>query len=123
MIAEDISIKNAKVLVMGVTFKENVSDIRNSKVADVIRELQSYGISVDVIDPYANSDELLHEYGFKLTGNPLNNYSAIIVAVNHDEYCGLSEEYFLDLSAEKGILIDVKGIYRNKIHKLTYWSL
>jgi UDP-N-acetyl-D-galactosamine dehydrogenase len=123
MIAEDISIKNAKVLVMGATFKENVSDIRNSKVADVIKELKSYGISVDVIDPYADSDELNHEYGFKLTENPGNNYSAIVVAVNHNEYCGLSEDYFMSLSAEKGILIDVKGIYRNKIQKLVYWSL
>lgn len=123
MIAEDISIKNAKVLVMGATFKENVSDIRNSKVADVIKELKSYGISVDVIDPYADSDELNHEYGFKLTEKPANNYSAIIVAVNHKEYCGLSEDYFMNLSAEKGILIDVKGIYRNKINKLVYWSL
>lgn len=123
MIAQDISIKNAKVLVMGATFKENVSDIRNSKVADVVRELMSYGISVDVIDPYASSDELNHEYGFKLTENPGNNYSAIVVAVNHKEYCGLSEDYFLRLSAPKGILIDVKGIYRNKINKLVYWSL
>ncbi len=123
MIAEDISIKNAKVLVMGATFKENVSDIRNSKVADVIKELKSYGISVDVIDPYADSEELNHEYGFKLTEKPGNNYSAIVVAVNHNEYCGLSEDYFLSLSAEKGILIDVKGIYRNKIKKLVYWSL
>lgn len=123
MIAEDISIKNAKVLVMGATFKENVSDIRNSKVADVIKELQSYGIAVDVIDPHADSGELFHEYGFKLAEKAGNNYSAIVVAVNHNEYCGLSEDYFLQLSAEKGILIDVKGIYRNKIKKLVYWSL
>lgn len=123
MIAEDVSIKNAKVLVMGVTFKENVSDIRNSKVADVINELKSYGISVDVIDPYADSEELFHEYGFHLTEKPGNNYSAIVVAVNHKEYCNKSEDYFLSLSADKGILVDVKGIYRNKISKLSYWSL
>jgi UDP-N-acetyl-D-galactosamine dehydrogenase len=123
MIAKDISIKNAKVLVMGATFKENVSDIRNSKVADVINELKSYGISVDVVDPQADSNDLMHEYGFSLIEQPGNNYSAIIVAVNHNEYCGLNEEYFLGLSAQKGIFIDVKGIYRNKIKKLTYWSL
>lgn len=123
MIAADISIKNAKVLVMGATFKENVSDIRNSKVADVIHELQSYGISVDVVDPYADSEELYHEYKFKLAEKPGNNYSAIIVAVNHYEYCGLSEEYFRALSAEKGIFIDVKGIYRDKIKNMEYWSL
>lgn len=123
MIAADISIKNARVLVMGATFKENVSDIRNSKVADVVNELVSYGISVDVIDPYASSEEVHHEYGFHLTANAGNNYSAIVVAVNHTEYSNLSEEFFIGLSAEKGILIDVKGIYRNKIKKLSYWSL
>ncbi len=123
MIAADISIKNAKVLVMGATFKENVSDIRNSKVADVVHELQSYGISVDVIDPYADSNELYHEYKFNLCETPGNNYSAILVAVNHKEYCDLNEEYFLKLSADKGIIIDVKGIYRNKIQKMEYWSL
>ncbi|NJK98767.1 MAG: nucleotide sugar dehydrogenase, partial [Bacteroidales bacterium] len=123
MIAADISIKNAKVLVMGATFKENVSDIRNSKVADVINELKSYGIAVDVIDPHASSEELHHEYGFSLIDKPGNNYSAIVVAVNHSQYCNLSEDYFMDLSAGPGILIDVKGIYRNKIKKLAYWSL
>ena len=60
-------VKNAKVLVMGATFKENVSDIRNSKVADVVKELQSYSLQVHVTDPHANSDELKHEYGFELT--------------------------------------------------------
>lgn len=123
MIAADISIKNARVLVMGATFKENVSDIRNSKVADVINELKSYGIQVDVIDPYASSEELKHEYGFSLVEKRRNDYSAIVVAVNHTEYSNLSEDYFLSLSTEKGILIDVKGIYRNKIKKLAYWSL
>lgn len=123
MIAADISIKNAKVLVMGATFKENVSDIRNSKVADVINELKSYGIAVEVIDPYADSEELKHEYGFGLVEKPGNNYSAVVVAVNHKEYCNLSEEYFLSLSTGNGILIDVKGIYRGKISKLAYWSL
>lgn len=123
MIAADISIKNARVLVMGATFKENVSDIRNSKVADVIHELISYGIEVDVIDPYASSKDLKHEYGFSLAEKTGTYYSAIVVAVNHLEYSNLSEDYFLSLSTEKGILIDVKGIYRNKIKKMSYWSL
>jgi len=123
MISADISIKNAKVLVMGATFKENVSDIRNSKVADVVHELISYGIEVEVIDPYADSESLKHEYGFGLIEKPGNNYSAIVVAVNHSEYSNLSEDYFLKLSTTPGILVDVKGIYRNKIKKLAYWSL
>lgn len=123
MIAADKSIKNAKVLVMGATFKENVSDIRNSKVADVIHELQSYGISVDVIDPYADSDELKHEYGFGLVEKPGNSYDAIVVAVNHKEYVNLDETFFFEHTNKDAIIIDIKGIYRNKIKKLTYWSL
>lgn len=123
MIAADKSIKNAKVLVMGATFKENVSDIRNSKVADVIHELQSYGISVDVIDPYADSDELKHEYGFGLVEKPGNSYDAIVVAVNHKEYVNLDEPFFVEHTNKDAIIIDIKGIYRNKIKKLTYWSL
>ena len=75
------NLKEAKVLVMGATFKENVSDIRNSKVADVIRELQSYSLQVHATDPYASSEELKHEYGFGLTQNISNDYDAVIVTV------------------------------------------
>jgi UDP-N-acetyl-D-galactosamine dehydrogenase len=117
------NVLHSRVLVLGATFKENVSDIRNSKVADVINELKSYGVDVDVIDPYANSEELEKEYGFALSENPENKYAAIIVAVSHKEYVGLPEEYFLKHSEDKGIVMDVKGIYRNTIHKLTYMSL
>ena len=122
-IAAGKNILNSKVLVMGATFKENVSDIRNSKVADVVCELKSYGVNVDIVDPYASSKELKHEYGFELTEKIANNYDAIIVAVNHHQYVGLDEAYFKSISSEKGILIDVKGIYRGKIKELTYWSL
>ncbi len=117
------NVLHSRVLVLGATFKENVSDIRNSKVADVINELKSYGVDVDVIDPYADSEELEKEYGFALSENPENKYAAIIVAVSHKEYVGLPEEYFLKHSEDKGIVMDVKGIYRNTIHKLTYMSL
>lgn len=117
------NVLHSRVLVLGATFKENVSDIRNSKVADVINELKSYGVDVDVIDPYADSGELEKEYGFALSENPENKYAAIIVAVSHKEYVGLPEEYFLKHSEDKGIVMDVKGIYRNTIHKLTYMSL
>jgi len=123
IIAAGKNVLNARVLVMGATFKEDVSDIRNSRVADVISELKSYSINVDVIDPYASTKELKHEYGFELTEKPSGKYDAIIVAVNHKPYRELSEEYFLNLSSEKAILVDVKGIYRNKIKKLSYWSL
>lgn len=123
MIALDKNIKGAKVLVMGATFKENVSDIRNSKVVDVVNELKSFGVKVDVIDAHASSEELQHEYGFGLVTKPANNYDAVIVAVNHADYENLSENDFKNMMAENGLLVDIKGIYRNKIKDLTYWSL
>ena len=117
------NVLSARVLVMGATFKENVSDIRNSRVADLVSELQQYGTRVDITDPYASHDELLHEYGFGLANEIRQDYDAIIVAVNHKPYVAFTEEYFQSISAPMGILIDVKGIFRNKIHELTYWSL
>lgn len=114
---------NARVLVMGVTFKENVSDIRNSKVVDIIHELKDYGVIVDVVDPYANPEEIQKCYGFELKSQPEGPYNAIIAAVAHTAYQDLSEEYFLKMSVGNGILFDIKGRYRNKIHTMTYWSL
>lgn len=116
-------ITKARVLVMGATFKENVEDIRNSKVADVINELVNFSVHVDVVDPYADSDELQHEYGFGLIAEPMGNYDAVVVAVNHHPYLALDETYFRSLCNGSGILIDIKGIYRNKIQQLLYWSL
>lgn len=123
MIALGKNILETRVLVMGVTFKENVSDIRNSKVVDIINELKDFGVSVDVMDPCADIDEVYREYGFRLIEKPENDYDAVIVAVAHDEYKVLEEEYFLNLTRESAVLGDVKGIYRRKIHKLKYWSL
>jgi UDP-N-acetyl-D-galactosamine dehydrogenase len=123
MIRAGKSITNTKVLIMGVTFKENVSDIRNSKVADLYKELCSYSVQVDATDPYANSDELMHEYGFGLTQKIAKNYDAIIVAVNHDEYKNLDEEYFVNITNNNAVLVDIKNMYRGKINKLRYWTL
>lgn len=116
------NISKSKVLVMGATFKEDVSDIRNSKVADVVKELKSYGVKVDVVDPHADSAELKHEYGFGLnkTGK---GYDGVIVCVNHKEYVALDEKYFTGIMSKNGILTDVKGIYKGKMKKLNYWSL
>jgi UDP-N-acetyl-D-galactosamine dehydrogenase len=116
-------IVKARVLVMGATFKENVEDIRNSKVADVINELKNYSLHVDVVDPYADSGELQHEYGFGLLPEPGRNYDAIIVAVNHRPYLSLDESYFRSIAAPKAVLVDIKGIYRGKIGEMVYWSL
>jgi UDP-N-acetyl-D-galactosamine dehydrogenase len=109
---------------MGVTFKENVSDIRNSKVVDIYNELKSFGIqNVDVIDPYADSKEVREEYGFETTSDPKGRYDAIIVAVSHDSYLTLDEEWFLNHANNGCVFVDVKGIFREKINRLTYWSL
>lgn len=116
-------ITKSRVLVMGATFKENVEDIRNSKVADVVNELINFSVQVDVVDPYADSNELKHEYGFGLIEKPEGKYDAIVIAVNHKPYLSLEESYFHSLSSSNGILIDIKGVFRNKIQKLTYWSL
>jgi UDP-N-acetyl-D-galactosamine dehydrogenase len=116
-------IKNAKVLVMGATFKENVSDIRNSKVADVIRELQSYSLQVHVTDPHASSDELKHEYGFGLTPELSNDYEAVIVTVPHRTYLDMDDNAFANLTKPAAIIADLKGQYRGKILNRSYWSL
>ena len=108
---------------MGITFKENVSDLRNSKVVDVISELKSYSVKVDVVDPFASPKEVKHEYGIDLAEKVEGKYDAVIVAVSHDQYAELSEEYFKGISTEDGIVVDIKGIYRNKIKSLSYWSL
>ncbi|UKN03334.1 nucleotide sugar dehydrogenase [Paracrocinitomix mangrovi] len=114
----------ARVLIMGATFKEDVSDIRNSKIVDVVNELQSFACKVDVIDPHADATELFEEYGFELTANPTNDYDAIIVAVNHKEYANKTEAEFRSMMADdKGLIVDIKGIYKGKIANIDYWSL
>jgi len=124
ILAQGTNIMDARVLVMGATFKEDVSDIRNSKVVDVIRELESFSCNVEVIDPHASSIELEHEYGFGLVKEPSGKYDAIILAVNHQEYINLNEEYFLSFLPEgKGVFVDVKGILKDKIRQIEYWSL
>ncbi len=118
------TVQNCKVLVLGATFKENVSDIRNSKVADVINELKSYSIDVQVADAYADSDELNHEYGFELVTDIAKDYDAVVVAVNHKPYLNYTEADFKNMLKDgKGVIADLKGIYRGKINELTYWSL
>jgi UDP-N-acetyl-D-galactosamine dehydrogenase len=123
IIASDKNVKNARVLVMGVTFKEDVSDIRNSKVVDVVNELKSYSVNVDAIDPHASIDEVKAEYGYQMVDAPSGKYDAVIVAVQHEEYRNLPETYFKDLLNENGLFVDLKGIYKNKIKDLKYWSL
>jgi len=123
LIAAGKNVASSRVLIMGTTFKENVSDIRNSKVADVYNELKTYGVHIDVVDPHANSAEVMHEYGYPLATKPAGKYDAVIVAVAHHNYVGLQESDFKDLMNERGILVDIKGIYRDRVKEITYWSL
>lgn len=123
IIKNGTNIATARVLVMGCTFKEDVTDIRNSKVADVVKELQGYNVSVDVVDPHADSEELQHEYGFGLQPEHGNDYDAVIIAVNHKKYADLDEAFFQSITKENAPIIDIKGTFRNKIKSLKYWSL
>jgi len=117
------NLKECRVLVMGATFKENVSDIRNSKVADVISELKEFGVQVDVVDPYASPGEIRKEYKFELSPAIHGPYHGIVVAVNHREYMELDEAYFRSITVEGAVFADLKGIFRNRIQGLNYWSL
>jgi UDP-N-acetyl-D-galactosamine dehydrogenase len=124
IIAQGKHIQDARVLVMGATFKEDVSDIRNSKVIDVVKELASFQVTVDVIDPHASSAEMNHEYGITLCEEPTNDYDAIIVAVSHAEYAKMVESDFKKmLKNETGVFVDIKGQFKGKIKDLEYWSL
>lgn len=123
VIANNSNVKEAKVLVMGTTFKENVSDIRNSKVADVIKTLKSYYLNVFVHDPYADSDQLQKEYGFGLTAELDNDYDVVLVSVPHNEYLGYDDLFFASITKEHALVADLKGIYRNNITSRKYWSL
>ncbi len=123
LIKKGHKVNGAKILIMGATFKENVSDIRNSKVADVYNELISFSANVDVIDPYASSEEVKEEYGYELISEIKDKYEAVIVAVNHKEYIDLTEDYFKGITIDNALFVDIKGIYRGKIKELEYWSL
>jgi len=123
ILAADKHLSESRVLVMGFTFKENVADIRNTKVADIIKELESYRVQVDLVDPYADADEVRHEYQIELKDVPGGMYDAIIVAVAHHEYREMTEPDFIKLANETCLLVDVKGLYRNKMEEMEYWSL
>jgi len=124
ILAKGKNIHKAKVLVMGATFKENIRDIRNSKVVDIVNELKSFQVSVDVVDPHASPQDMLEEYNISLITTPTNDYDAVIIAVNHKEYNNLTENDIRTLFCDdKGIIVDVKGILHNKILKTEYWSL
>ena len=112
MIASGSYVKGAKVNVLGLTFKENCGDLRNSKVIDIINELKSYGIEVSVTDPQAEHDEAMHEYGVALVPwDELPRADAIVAAVAHREFAGLTPDDLGRKLVKGGAFIDVKGAY------------
>jgi UDP-N-acetyl-D-galactosamine dehydrogenase len=112
MIANDLSVKGAPIIVLGMTFKENCPDIRNSKVIDVVRELQSFGARVLVHDPIASSAECEHEYGLGLTDwDSLPQAAAIVASVSHKEYADMGVDGLLRKLVPGGVFVDVKSAY------------
>lgn len=112
MLKNDIKVKGASLLLLGITFKENCPDVRNTKVVDVVKHLEDFGVNVTIYDPWVNADEVEHEYGLKaLTELPNQKFDAIVQAVSHKEFGAL------DLGAlknNKSVVYDVKGVLGNK---------
>ena len=115
MIKKGIPVKGAKVLMLGITFKENCPDIRNTKAIDIVRELETYGVGVDVYDPWANSEEINFEYNIDLISQPINNnsqqttnYGAVILAVAHDKFHNIDIKF---LKENGSIIFDIKGFF------------
>jgi len=122
LIEQDKNPGKTRVLIMGITFKEEVSDIRNSKVIDLIKELEDYSIEVDVIDPNASAIELKQHYNVRLQPNPTGKYDSIVVAVGHQAYRNMTPTDFEKLSNGPVYLFDIKGVL-NKNDFKNYWRL
>jgi UDP-N-acetyl-D-galactosamine dehydrogenase len=116
-------LNKASVLVKGVTFKENVSDIRNSKIIDTVKEILAFNIKVDIEDPYADGEEVLREYGLRLANSVGKEYDAVLITVPHDQYLKLEEDHYLSITKPTACIADLKGIMRNKIKQREYWTL
>ncbi|MEZ5039015.1 MAG: nucleotide sugar dehydrogenase [Saprospiraceae bacterium] len=113
-----------KVLVKGITFKENVADIRNSKVVDLVKELMRYSVNVHLTDPYASPNEVAHEYKLTMVDQLSDNYDAVVVAVSHKEYKDLDLAYFKSIMNSKPVLIDLKSMYDYpEDNGMVYWRL
>lgn len=123
LIEKGKSPRDCKVLMMGITFKENVADIRNSKVVDLIKELMDYSLNVHIVDPYASPNEVAHEYKLTLVDKISSNYDAVVVAVAHKEYKNLDINYFRSIMNGAPILFDLKGVYPKVVEGVDIWRL
>ena len=114
MVKHDIRIKNSKVLILGITFKENCPDVRNTRAVDVINNMIDFGTNVTILDPWANPKEVKHEYGLEVINDlPKETFDAVILTVAHKEFLDLDLNGLLK---ENGVLYDVKGILKEKVH-------
>jgi len=113
---------SSRVLIMGITFKENVADIRNTKVIELIRELEGYSVKVEIMDCWASADEVKKKYQYDLINSPNGLYDAVVVAVPHHQYKELDLHYFKSIQNTEPILFDLKSIY-NPTAELRYWRL
>ena len=113
MARKKLHIKGARVLVMGLTFKENCPDVRNSKVIDVIRELEKHGATVDAYDPWANPREVKHEYGVTPVKTlRRRRYDAIVLAVAHDQFKTMGIRAIRQLARPRHVLFDIKHVFK-----------
>jgi UDP-N-acetyl-D-galactosamine dehydrogenase len=127
---------------MGITFKENISDIRESKVVDIYKELCDYGVNVEVYDPYADPDHVKSEFGIELMNknsfgqkdsvidflqkNSLQKFDVVIVAVKHKPFFEITPDFFKKIMTHPPVLVDVKGIYSKSVFErevFIYWRL
>ena len=114
MVKHDIRIKNSRVLILGITFKENCPDVRNTRAVDVINNMIDFGTDVTILDPWANPKEVKHEYGLEVINDlPNGTFDAVILTVAHKEFLDLDLNGLLN---ENGVLYDVKGILKEKVH-------
>ena len=113
MIRKNYTISKSNVLVLGITFKEDCPDIRNSKVIDIIRELEQFNINVDVYDPHADKQEVVEEYGVNLIDSLQNTYDGIILAVSHQEFLTLEMDKLK--SSHSSIIFDTKSFLSRSI--------
>ena len=113
----------SRVLVLGATFKEGVSDVRNSKVAELVLELKAYSLQVDVVDPLADKDALHEEYQIELKEKPEGKYDAIVLAVAHKPFLEIDNATLQSWANFPALLVDIKGLFRKRAEGFEYWSL
>ncbi len=113
----------SRVLVLGVTFKEGVSDVRNSKVAELVHELMAYSLMVDVVDPVADEAALEEDYGIRLSKEPSGRYDAIVMAVAHQPFRTFDNAVLQNWANFPSLLVDIKGLWKNQSRGFEYWSL